>query len=221
MRIHPTAVIGPGVEFGIDVVVGPHAVVLGPCRIADGVRIGPLCVIGSPPELTTAAQNAAWDDELMHAGVEVGAGTILREATTVQQGADTATRIGSGCWLLSRSYVAHDCVLEDGVTTSAGVAVGGRSHIGRGATLGMNATVHQRRVVGPGAMVGMSSAVTRNVPPYAKVYGTPARMHGANVVGMTRHGVGADGAAAVDTAYAAEREPEVATLVDPVLVAAW
>ena len=32
-RIHPTAVLGPGVELGSGNVVGPYAVVLGPCRI--------------------------------------------------------------------------------------------------------------------------------------------------------------------------------------------
>jgi UDP-N-acetylglucosamine acyltransferase len=219
--IHPTALVSPGVDLGVDVVVGPHALLLGPCRIGDGVRIGASCVIGSPPELTSARQNDAWDGDLEHAGVEIGAGTVVREFTAVQQGADAPTRIGAGCWLLSRSYVAHDCVLDDEVTTSAGVSLGGRSRIGRGANLGMNATVHQRRVVGPGAMVGMSSAVTRDVPPFAKAYGTPARVRGANVVGMTRRGVAADRAAEVDAAYAGGGEPDPDGFTEPVLRAAW
>lgn len=221
MQIHPSAVVSPGVELGADVVVGPYALLLGPCRIGDGVRIGAHCVIGSPPELTSSRQNSAWDGDLAHHGVEIGAGTVVREFTGVQQGADAPTRIGSGCWLLSRSYVAHDCVLEDEVTTSAGVSIGGRSRIGRGANLGMNATVHQRRVVGPGAMVGMSSAVTRDVPPFAKAYGTPARVRGANTVGMSRRGVDAEQIGVVDAAYRSSVEPEGAALVDPALVAAW
>jgi UDP-N-acetylglucosamine acyltransferase len=32
-RIHPTAVLGPGVELGSGNVVVPYALVLGPCRI--------------------------------------------------------------------------------------------------------------------------------------------------------------------------------------------
>lgn len=211
--------VSPGVNLGANVVVGPYAVLLGPCRISDGVQIGAHCVIGSPPELTSSRQNTAWDGDLAHHGVEIGAGTVVREFTGVQQGADAPTRIGSGCWLLSRTYVAHDCVLEDEVTTSAGVSIGGRSRIGRGANLGMNATVHQRRVVGPGAMVGMSSAVTRDVPPFAKAYGTPARVHGANTVGMTRRGVTAEQVTALDATYRAAAEVEAVT--DPVLVAAW
>lgn len=217
MPVHPSAVVSVGVELGEAVSIGPHAVVMGPCRVGDGVRIGPGCVIGSPPELTTATQNLAWDDDLAHAGVEIGARTVVRELTTVQQGSDVPTRIGADCWLLSRSYIAHDCQLGDGTTVSAGVSIGGRARVGAGANLGMNATVHQRRIVGPGAMIGMSTAVTRDVPPFAKVYGVPGRVRGANTVGMARLGIDETARAAYDEAYRCGRQPDragAAALVD-------
>lgn len=203
MTIHPSAVISDGVRLGTGVVVGPHAVLLGPCNVGDEVRIGPGCVIGMPPEIVGAEQNSAWEGELAHHGVSIGPRTVVRELTTIQQGSLAATVIGADCWLLSRTYVAHDCVLEDEVTTSAGVALGGYARVFRGATLGMNTTVHQRRSVGRGAMVGMSAAVTRDIPAFAKAYGAPARVWGANLVGMTRQGIGAAEAAALDTAYRA------------------
>ncbi len=46
-RIHPTAVLGPGVELGSGNVVGLYAVVLGPCRIGDDDWIGPHVVPGT------------------------------------------------------------------------------------------------------------------------------------------------------------------------------
>lgn len=220
MAIHPSAVLSKGVDLGERVVIGPHAVLLGPCRIGDDVHIGPGCVIGSPPELTGARQNAAWDDDLDHHGVEVGAGTVVRELSTIQQGSLAPTRIGVGCWLLSRSYVAHDCVVEDGTTTSAGVTLGGHARIGRGVTIGMNATVHQRRVVGPGSMVGMSAAVTRDLPPYAKAYGTPARVRAANTVGMARQGIEEGEIAVLDAAYREGRVPD-REFADPQLRSAF
>jgi UDP-N-acetylglucosamine acyltransferase len=220
MSVHPTAVVSSGVALGTAVSIGPHAVVLGPCRIGDGVRIGPGCVVGSPPELMDATQNLAWDGELAHHGVEVGPGTVIREMCSIQQGSRVPTRIGAGCWLLARSYIAHDCFLGDGVTTSAGTAIGGHAHVGPGATLGMNVTVHQKRVVGPGAMVGMSSAVTRDVPPFAKVYGSPARLHGANIIGMARRGIGTANVDAVDAAYRSGRTPEE-LCAHPDLAEAW
>lgn len=220
VTIHRSAVVTDGVELGTGVVIGPHAIVLGPCRIGDDVQIGPGCVIGTPPELSGATQDLAWAGDLAHHGVEIGRGTIVREMCSVQQGSLAPTRIGAGCWLLTRSYIAHDCYLGDGVTTSAGVALGGHAQIGSDANLGMNATVHQRRVVGPGSMVGMSAAVTRDVPPFAKVVGVPARLRGANVVGMARRGIPDAEIRTLDAAYRAGRTPEPAGN-DPELATAW
>jgi UDP-N-acetylglucosamine acyltransferase len=206
VSVHPTAVLTADVELGVGVAIGPHAVVLGPCRIGDGVQIGPGCVIGSPPELVTAEQNLAWNGDRAHHGVEIGHGTVVREMCTIQQGAFAPTSIGAGCWLLTRTYVAHDCVLGDGVTTSAGVALGGHVQVGSGANLGMNAVVHQRRVVGSSAMVGMSAVVTRDVPPFALTYGNPARVRGANRVAMRRQGIADEEIEALDVAYRPDGE---------------
>ncbi|MDN5747900.1 MAG: UDP-N-acetylglucosamine acyltransferase [Pseudonocardia sp.] len=221
MTIHSSAIISDGVELGADVVVGPHAVLLGPCQIGDGVRIGPGCVIGSAPEITGATQNIALNGDLAHHGVVIGPGSVIRELSTVQQGSLAPTQIGAGCWLLSRAYVAHDCVIDDEVTLSAGVAVGGYARIGYGVTLGMNTTVHQRRIIGPVAMVGMSAAVTRDVPPFAKAFGVPARVRGANVIGMTRRGIAGTDAAELDAKYRVGQEPDHRHVTVPELAAAW
>jgi UDP-N-acetylglucosamine acyltransferase len=204
-----------GVELGVDVAIGPHAVILGPCRIGDGVQIGPGCVIGSPPELVTARQNLAWDADLAHHGVEIGPGTVVREMCSVQQGDSAPTSIGARCWLLTRTYVAHDCVVDDEVTTSTGVALGGHVQVGFGANLGMNAVVHQRRVVGPCAMVGMSAVVTRDVPPFAMTYGNPARVRGANTLAMRRQNLTDDLVQALDLSYRANRDVDLERFADP------
>jgi UDP-N-acetylglucosamine acyltransferase len=170
-------------------------------------------VIGSPPEITSASQNLAWDGELEHHGVVVGDGVVIRETSTIQQGSRAPTIIGAGSWLLSRTYVAHDCVLGPGVTTSAGVSLGGYARIGEAANIGMNATVHQRRSVGTGAMVGMSSAVTRDVPPFAKAFGVPARVRGANTVGMIRSGFDHEVAEALEAAYSTGRGEQAAAIL--------
>lgn len=218
--VHPSAVVTGAVRLGARVSIGPHAVVLGPCRIDDDVTIGPGCVIGSPPELTDAEQNLAWAGRYAHRGVEIGPRTVVRELTCVQQGTHRATSIGAGCWLLGRAYVAHDCMLGDDVTISAGAALGGNVVVGDGANLGMNVSVHQGRLIGPVAMVGMSAVVTRDVPPFAKVYGNPARAHGANTVGMRRRGIGDAERAGVDAAHRERRDPDLAG-AGPEVRAAW
>ncbi len=201
-HVHPSAVVGAGVELGERVTIGPNAVVLGPARIGDDCWIGPGCVIGTPPEISSEPHNRAWDGELAHHGVEIGPRTVVRELSTIHQGSYRPTRIGADCWLLNRVYVAHDCQVGDGVTLSAGASLGGHIRVGDRVNVGMNAVVHQRRVIGVGAMVGMGSAVTKDVPPFAKAYGSPARLHGVNSVGMTRSGVGEDAVRLLAAAYA-------------------
>lgn len=189
VKIHPSAVVGDGVRLGDGVVVGPGAVLMGPLSLGDGVWVGAGAVLGAPPEVTGARMNLAWDGDLDHAGVEIGTDVVVREHVVVHQGTHRPTRVGRGTWLLNRSYVAHDVQIGDGVVVSSGVAIGGHVVIGARANLGMNTTVHQRRVVGPGAMVGMGTAVSRDVPPYALVHGSPLRLHGVNAYVLARAGL--------------------------------
>lgn len=190
-RIHPTAIIGPGVELGTGNVIGPYAVLLGPCRIGDGNWIGPYVSLGPPPEIETHDHGAAWDGELVGYGVEVGDGTTLREYTTVHSGSTKPTRIGSHCFVMNKVYVAHDGDIGDEVTMASTVMLGGHVRVGDRANLGLGVMVHQRRVIGPGVMLGMGAVVTRDIPPFAKAYGNPARVEGANTVGMSRQGLDA------------------------------
>ncbi|NYE21030.1 acyl-ACP--UDP-N- acetylglucosamine O-acyltransferase [Microbacterium immunditiarum] len=185
-RIHPSAVISDAVELGAGVTVGPNAVILGPAEIADRVWIGPGVVIGTPPEIADRVQNAAWTGEVMHTGVRIGEGTVIRELTTIHQGSHRTTTIGSNCWILNSSYVAHDCLIGDGVTISAGTRLGGHVIVGDIANLGMSVVVHQHRVIGAGAMVGMGTPITRDVPPFTKAYGNPPRLHGVNEYALRR-----------------------------------
>jgi UDP-N-acetylglucosamine acyltransferase len=52
----------------------------------------------------------------------------------------------------------------------------------------MGACVHQGVDIGPGAMVGMSSAVRKEVAPWAVTIGNPARAVSLNTVGLSRLG---------------------------------
>ncbi len=50
--------------------------------------------------------------------------------------------------------------------------------VGRGASIGANATILPGMSIGQNAMVGAGAVVTRSVPPNAMVMGNPARIHG-------------------------------------------
>lgn len=53
-----------------------------------------------------------------------------------------------------------------------------RTVVKRGASIGANATVVCGNTLGEFAFVGAGSVVTKDVPPYAMVYGNPARIRG-------------------------------------------
>ncbi|MGC4808092.1 UDP-N-acetylglucosamine acyltransferase [Micromonospora sp. DT233] len=191
-KIHPTAVIGTDVELGDDNVVGPYSVIVGPCRIGNGNWFAPHVVVGTPAEYRGGPHPTAWDGEPDGGGVVIGDNNVIREFVTVNQGTQETTRIGDGCYLLARSHVGHDCVLDDAVTLSDAVQLGGHTHVWSWANIGMGTVVHQRGQVGPGAMVGMGSAVRRAVEPFTITVGNPARVSGVNRVGLSRRGCADD-----------------------------
>ena len=197
------AFIGEGVQLGKNVSVGPGAVILGPCVIEDEAWIGPGAQIGAPPEMTDHVQNTAWSGDLAHAGVHIGKGAVIREAAVIHQGSYRATTVGAGSWVLSRAYLAHDVLLGENATVSAGVSVGGHCVIGDRVNIGMNASVHQRTFIGAGCMIGMGAPVARDLPPYVKAFGSPVRLHGVNTIGMQRQGIETEQIEALQAAYVA------------------
>lgn len=199
--ISPLAYIGPGVELGVGVSIGPGAVILGPCIIEDNVWIGPGAQIGAPPEMSNQVQNTAWTGNLIHAGVRICRDAVIREGVVIHQGSYRETTVGAGAWVLNRAYLAHDVLVGAGATVSAGVSIGGHCTIGAGANLGMNASVHQRIFIGAGCMVGMGTPVSRDLPPHTKAYGSPLRLHGVNTIGLERRGVSAADISKLSASY--------------------
>lgn len=122
-------------------------------------------------------------------GVEIGDGAVIREFCTVHGGFLAPTVIGPRCYLMAHSHVGHDCVLHEDVQLSTGAILGGHTIVHRGANIGLGAVTHQYTTIGAYAMIGMGAVVTHDVPPFALVYGSPARQHGWNVVGMKRAGM--------------------------------
>ena len=189
--IHSSAFIGPGVTLGSNNFIGPNVVLFGPLTIGDENWIGPGVIVGTPPEVRGAPHRADWEEFTESNRTTIGSRNVIREGVSIQRANYRNTVLGSDCFIMSRAYIAHDCVIEDSVTISANVSLAGHCHIQTKSTLGLASTFHQFSVVGTGAMVGMSAAVTKNVPPYSMFFGVPGVIHGANIRGMAAHGFGA------------------------------
>jgi UDP-3-O-[3-hydroxymyristoyl] glucosamine N-acyltransferase len=77
--VHPTAVIGRGVQLGDAVSVGPYAVVDEGTRLGDRVRVGAHTVIGRACDVG--------DDTLLHPRAVLYDGTVLGRRVIVHSGA--------------------------------------------------------------------------------------------------------------------------------------
>jgi len=197
-RIHPTAIIGAGVELGCDNVVGPYCIVVGPCRIGDGNWIGPHVSIGGPPEYRGGPHPVGWEGEQNLHGVVIGDGNIVREFASVNGGTGAATAVGSRCYLMSGSHIGHDSRIDDDATITSAVQIAGHCRVWTGANLGMGTVVHQFVAIGPGAMVGMGSSVRKEVGPFTVTVGDPARVVALNEVGLRRWGCDDHAIAAIE-----------------------
>lgn len=149
--IHPTSVIGKNVI------------------IEDDVYIGPLCIIGFPPE---------WKGkEHEDYGVIIKSGTTITGLVTIDSGAVKRTEIGNNCYLMKHSHIGHDCLLEDNVVISCGAKIGGHTKIGFRTNIGLNAVIHQKIEVPYGCMIGASAFVGKKteLKPNSKYIGIPAK----------------------------------------------
>jgi UDP-N-acetylglucosamine acyltransferase len=201
--IHPTAIITGDVTMGTGNTIGPHVVISGPATIGSDNWIGTGVVIGAPPEIRSFVHPTETAGTSPGEGVVIGDRNVIREYVQVHQGWRSATLIGSRTFIMNQSYIAHDCRIGDDATLASSVLLAGHTTIAESANIGLGASVHQRTFVGSGAMVGMGAVVTRDVPPFGKAFGNPARLHGVNEVGMERSGISGDAIEAVRVAYSA------------------
>jgi UDP-perosamine 4-acetyltransferase len=102
--------------------------------------------------------------------VDMAAGCQLMAGTVVQTGA----RIGLNAVVNTRASVDHDCDLGAHAFLAPGVVLCGGVRVGEGAFIGAGAVVLPGLSVGAHAIVGAGATVTRDVPPGARVLGTPA-----------------------------------------------
>ena len=143
--------------------------------IEEDVYIGPYCVIGFPPEWKGREHEGK--------GVIIKKGTRLTGFVTIDAGADRRTEIGENCYLMKHSYIAHDCILKDNVTMSAGSKLAGFCYVSENVNLGMGVAIHQKSTLPPGIMIGMNGVVTKHskLSPNQKYAGVPVKHIGSNV----------------------------------------
>jgi UDP-N-acetylglucosamine acyltransferase len=212
--IDPRAIIDPGAEIEEGVEVGPFAVIGANVSIGGGTWIGPHAVINGPTTLgrdNKVFQFASVGDapqDKKYAGeptrLEVGDRNVFREFCTINRGTAggrNVTRIADDCLFMAYSHVAHDCIVGSQCVMSNCTALAGHVELGDWVILSGYAAVHQFCKIGAHAFLANNAAVTRDVPPYLLVAGSPAEPKGINSEGLKRRGFTPEQIANIKNAY--------------------
>lgn len=165
-RVHPSVKIGKGT------VVSSTAI------IEEGCVIGKRCFIGH--------------NVVMRPRTIIGNKTVIGHLTVFEG----ECIVGNECLIHAQCHITKGAVIEDKVFIAPGFVgcndndmlhmrrhlkefVPNGYHIGRGARLGAGVLVLPGVKIGQNSVIGVGSIVTKNVPPFSKVYGkSPARIIG-------------------------------------------
>ena len=203
MSIHPSAVVDPSAAIGSDVTVGPFAFIDRDVQIGDGCVVGPHAVIlrhtslGRNCHVHPCAvlgdlpQDLAFQNEPSY--VKIGDNGVFREGVTIHRGTKpgTSTVVGSDCFMMANSHLAHNVQLGNGVIIANGALLAGYVAVGDRAFISGNVVIHQFVRIGRLAMLSGGSGIGKDVPPFCTTIGVSRnRIAGLNIVGLRRAGIG-------------------------------
>ncbi len=185
-RIHPSACLEEGVK------ISDGAVISAGCVIKRGTQIGCNTVIRENSVIgcdgITVYKNKNGDlMKFPHVcGVVIGENTEIGAGCVVARGILSSTRIGSNVVIGNLSNIGHGATVADDVWMSVGTLIGGHTHIGRKATIGMGSRIRDNQLVGDHASIGMGSVVVKSVDPGTSVFGNPAKRMATLTTGPKR-----------------------------------
>ena len=194
--VHPLAQIGPGTIIGPHATIGANVCIGANCRIGASSVIEGWTEIGEGTEIYPFASVGLVPQDLKFRGEEtrlvIGRRNIFREFVTIHRGTrggGGVTTIGDRNVFMAYVHVAHDCRVGNDTIFGPHATLGGHVAVGDCANISAGSGVHQYCRVGLYAFIGGYSVVTKDALPYARTVGSrPARIFGANTIGLMRRG---------------------------------
>jgi UDP-2-acetamido-3-amino-2,3-dideoxy-glucuronate N-acetyltransferase len=148
---HPTAVIDEGCTIGEGTRIWHFSHIMPGCSIGAGCNIGQNVVI-SPQ-------------------VKLGNNVKVQNNVSIYTGVECADDVFLGPSMVFTNVINP----RSAVNRREQYA---RTHVGRGASIGANATIVCGHDIGEFAFIGAGAVVTRTIPAFALVVGNPARQTG-------------------------------------------
>lgn len=148
---HETAIVDDGCEIGQGSKIWHFSHIMSNCKIGNNCNIGQNVVI-SP-------------------GVVLGHNVKIQNNVSVYTGVTCDDDV----------FLGPSCVFTNVINPRSAVNRKNeylKTHVGKGATIGANATIVCGHDIGPYAFIGAGAVVTKTIPDYALVIGNPAKQIG-------------------------------------------
>lgn len=192
--VDPHAELADGVEVGAFSWIGPHVRIGEGTIIHNNVTLTGWTTIGRGNQIHANAVIGGEPQDLSYHGtptrVVIGDQNVIREAVTINRGTEKErglTSVGSHCYFMACSHVAHDCVIGDHVIMANGTLLGGHVHVQDHASLSGGVAVHHFATIGSYSFIGGVSRLLQDAPPFMLLEGVPARPRCVNVVALKRN----------------------------------
>ncbi|HWY38325.1 MAG TPA: acyltransferase [Bacteroidia bacterium] len=148
---HPTAVVDEGCKIGKGVKIWHFSHIMPDCTLGEGCNIGQNVVI-SP-------------------GVILGKNVKVQNNISIYTGVTCDDDVFLGPSMVFTNVINP----RSAIVRKSQYA---KTHVGKGASIGANATIVCGHDIGAYAFIGAGAVVTKTIPPYALVVGNPARQIG-------------------------------------------
>lgn len=146
-------------EIDEDVEIGEDTKIWHFTHVMSGAKIGHDCMLGQ--------------------GVFVGGRAVIGDHCRIQNNAQIFDGVTLGDKVFIGPSVVFTNVLYPRVEEPANPRFDYKpTFVGRGASIGANATILCGITIGEFAMIGAGSVVTKDIPDYGLVYGNPGKLHG-------------------------------------------
>ena len=148
---HPTAIIDEGCEIGEGTKIWHFSHVMPKCKLGRNCNLGQNVVIS--PEVVLGENVKVQNNVSIYTGVTCDDDVFLGPSMVFTNVTNPRSAVNR------RSQYA-------------------KTHVGKGATIGANATIVCGHDIGRFAFIGAGAVVTKTVPDYALVVGNPSRQIG-------------------------------------------
>ncbi|MEI8109587.1 MAG: acyltransferase [Chitinophagia bacterium] len=148
---HPTAVVDEGCEIGDGTKIWHFSHIMSNCKLGQRCNIGQNVVVS--PEVVLGNNVKVQNNVSLYTGVTCDDDVFLGPSCVFTNVTNPRSAVNR-----KNQYA--------------------KTHVGKGASIGANATIVCGHDIGAFAFIGAGAVVTKNVPAYALLVGNPARQLG-------------------------------------------